>query len=247
MRERILKQLAKLHSDHPGRMAVLVIILSILLGLLASRLHVTMRWSDLLPDGDKRTLEFNKIVDEFRTATSIIVVVQGEEDRIKQFADSLAPRLSKAVLTEEGESPQHLIQRVDYKIEIDFIRNHGFLLMKEDDLKNMKLVVRDPHLPGLLMHINDNMEQEYVGKSESISNREKEDQAVMFLDGIQNTLFSFIDAAQHGIIDEARVFQTSDKLLQGEPYFLSYDKSTLILNAIPTFSVTDVGLLIDGT
>jgi predicted RND superfamily exporter protein len=37
-----------------------------------------------------------------------------------------------------------------------------------------------------------------------------------------------------------------DKLLFGEPYFLSYDKEALILNAIPDFSMMDADLLVTG-
>ena len=79
-----------------------------------------------------------------------------------------------------------LFQRVDYKTEIDFLRNHGLILIKEEDLKNIKDVFMDPNITGLVFNINNSMEKEYVGQEESISTREKEDQAVAFLDGIQN-------------------------------------------------------------
>jgi predicted RND superfamily exporter protein len=56
MREKILKSLAKLHSDHPWRMLVIVAFLTIIFLGLASQLKVTMRWSDLLPSKDRRTI-----------------------------------------------------------------------------------------------------------------------------------------------------------------------------------------------
>ena len=167
MRDRLLKKLAEYHASHPGRMLILVILLTAILGMLSTRLSVTMRWSDLLPANDRRTLQYNKIIDEFVSATSIIVVVQGEEGRIKAFADALAPRLLKAELQKEGESIS-LIQRVDYKTEIDFLRHHGLMLIKKDDLENMKDIFTDPNLSGLLFNINYSMEKEYVGREESL-------------------------------------------------------------------------------
>jgi len=286
MRDKILKKLATLHSTYPGRMLVVVSLLTVIFVGLSTQLKLTLRWSDLLPSNDKRTLEFNKIIEEFRTATSIVIVVTGEERRIKQFADTLVPRLLSAVDTGknvslwkdieklnkkikklESESNQNkkikelqtqieelhsqinrrLIQRVDYKAEIGFLRKHGLMLMKEDDLENIKEIFTDPNLTDLIIHINNAMEKEYVGKSESISTREKEDQAVMFLDGIQNMISKMDDAARNGQVEKEQVHAVADKLLLGEPYFLSYDKTTLILNAIPTFTVMDLDLLVSGT
>jgi len=106
MRERLLRDLARWHADHPWRMLAVVGVLTMIFAGLSTQLTQTMRWSDLLPSGDKRTVQFNKIIEEFVSATSIIVVVQGEEERIKQFADELAPRLLAAMDTSKNASLQ---------------------------------------------------------------------------------------------------------------------------------------------
>ena len=92
MREKILKNLANWHASHPWRMALVVLILTVIFVAFASQLSITMRTSDLLPERDPKVIQFNKIIDEFATATSLIVVIQGEEKRIKEFADKLAPK-----------------------------------------------------------------------------------------------------------------------------------------------------------
>ncbi len=286
MREKLLKKLADAHVTHPWRMLAIVIVLTLIFGALSEQLEVTMRWSDLLPSKDPRTVQFNKIIEEFVSSTSIIVVVQGEEERIKQFADELAPRLLTAVdttknaklqekienarkkideLTEkhgkqseiaklqakieeyQSHMSKKLIRRVDYKAEVDFLRNHGLMLIKEDDLKNMKEIFTDPNLSGLIYNINNAMEKEYVGQEESMSTREKEDQAFMFLDGIQNLVELLKRSAQNENISDDEIYKAADKILLGEPYFLSYDKKALILNAIPNFTMFDTDLLVDGT
>jgi len=286
MREKLLTKLAHLHVTHPWRMLTIVIVLTLIFGALFIQLDVTMRWSDLLPSKDPRTVQFNHIIEDFVSSTSIIVVVQGEEERIKQFADDLAPRLLTATDTtknaalkkkiekakekiemsmEKGGKEaeinrlqekineyqsrinKKLIRRVDYKAEVDFLRNHGLMLIKEDDLKNMKEIFTDPNLSGLIYNINNAMEKEYVGQEESMSTREKEDQAFMFLDGIQNLVELLKKYAQNQDVPEDEIYKAADKILLGEPYFLSYDKKALILNAIPNFTMFDTELLVNGT
>jgi len=285
MREKMLQKLAHWHAYHPWRMLLVVLLLTIIFGFFAGQLKLTMRWSDLLPSGDKRTIQFNKIIDEFTAATSLVVVVQGEESRIKEFAEDLAPRILTAIDTSKNDSLQKeidkinkkinrlktkenddskivklqseiitlqarmdkkLFKRMDYKTEIDFLRNHGLILIKEEDLKNTKDVFMDPNITGLLFNINNSMEKEYVGQEESISTREKEDQAVVFLDGIQNLVLKLQKAARGEELPDEEAQQAVDKLLFGEPYFLSYDKEALILNAIPDFSMMDADLLVTG-
>lgn len=245
MRESILKKLAHFHANHPGRMLILVLLLTLIFGALSSKLTVTMRWSDLLPAKNRRTIQYNKIIDEFTTSTSIVVLVQGKEKQIKSFADALAPKLKSAVL-ETDSGNVSLISRVDYKIEVDFLKNHGLMLSKEYDLKNMKEIYTNPNIADYLANLNHAMEKEYVGQEESLSTREKEDQAVMFLDGIQNLIHTMNLLASGKKVSEPEIQSLVDVLLTGDPYFLSYDQNALILNAVPTFSVVDLDLVVNG-
>jgi predicted RND superfamily exporter protein len=224
-------------------------------GVFSEQLSLTMRWSDLLPSGDQRTIQFNKIIEEFVSSTSIVVVVQGEEKHIKQFADDLAPRLinimdkSKNNSSEGSQSQKdrRLIRRVDYKSELNFLRSHGLMLIKENDLKNIKDIFTNPNLTELLYNINNAMEKEYVGQSESISTREKEDQAVVFLDGIQSLVLLMQKYAKNENASPHETHAVVEKILIGEPYLLSYDKTTLMLNVIPNFTMMDTELLVRGT
>ncbi|MBW1947520.1 MAG: MMPL family transporter, partial [Deltaproteobacteria bacterium] len=245
MREKFLIKLANWHASHPWRMLVVVLFLTIIFGVFASQLSVTMRWSDLLPSGDQRTIQFNKIIDEFVSATSLVVVVQGEEDRIKAYADALAPKI--LALRDPDDNAKRLFKRVDYKTETDFLKNHGLMLIKENDLENLEDIYTDPNLDGLLFNLNNAMEKEYVGKEESISTREKEDGAVYFLDGIQELAVALKEAAAGNELSDEDVQKVADKILIGEPYFLSYDEKALILNVIPNFTMMDTHYLVVGT
>ena len=282
MRDRLLSTLARSHSNHPWRMLLFVLILTVLFAVAAMQLQVTMRWSDLLPQDDPRTIQFNKIVDEFKTSTSLTIVVQGDEQRIKRFADELAPQITE-VMNEKKNADidkkvaklqrkiarrknnnkdvgnlekemqrllsaknQKLFQRVDYKMNMAFLRDHGMLLIKKDDLDNARDMFLDPNLIEMLTNFNNAFEKEYSGREESLSTREKEDRAVMTLDGIDH-LIDHLQKLAHGeSVNEIETQNTVDKLLFGDPYFLSYDQQALVLNAVPTFTLTDIDLVIAG-
>ncbi|MBN2415971.1 MMPL family transporter [bacterium] len=246
MRETFLKKIADLHIRRTGFMLAAIVLITLFFAAMASRLTVTMRWSDLLPANDKRTVEFNRIIDEFNTATSFTVVVQGPTTTIKRFADELAPALLQARV-ENGGDTVSVLSRVDYRAETGFLRDHGLMLVKEKDLADAEEIYTDPRLTSLLANINGSLEKVYVGRSESISTREKEDQAVTMLDGI-STLIAALDSASSGVRPTPAAARTAvDGLLFGDPYLISYDKSTLILNAIPTFPATEIGLVMAGT
>jgi predicted RND superfamily exporter protein len=116
MRDNILKKLADWHATYPWRMLVIVILLTVILAGLSGQLTITMNMKDLLPEGDPKVDQFNQIVDEFATATSLIVVVQGEENRIKAFADDLAPRVLQLIDTTLNVKNQKAIEKLQTRI-----------------------------------------------------------------------------------------------------------------------------------
>ncbi len=282
MRDRLLLGLARFHANHPWRMVLIVIVLTIIFSIASSQLSITMRWSDLLPQDDPRTVQFNSIVEDFKTSTSLTIIVQGEKERIKQFADELAPRIVETIhkkkndeidanvaklesqieklqekskdtsdLEKEIEAllavkDRKLFQRVDYRLNMDFLRDHAMMLIKKDDLENLQDIFYSPNLTDLLTHYNNAFEKEYSGREESISSREKEDGAVATLDGIDNFLAYLQARADGETVSGNETQKAVDKLLFGDPYFLSYYQKALALNAIPTFELTDIELVVAG-
>ncbi|MBA7649055.1 MAG: MMPL family transporter [Calditrichaeota bacterium] len=249
MRDRILIKLADLAVNRTRWMIILAVVVTIILGIMAEQIEMSPKWSDMLPKGDKRTIEFDRILEEFVSASSVVVVVQGEEQRIKQFADALAPKLLEPLPVpggEEGETKLYA-RRVDYKQDLDFIQNHGFMLMKASDLENMQDIFEDPNLAPLLTNINDSFEKEYIQTEESLSTREQEDGAYMFLDGIEGWLEVMERYLEGDAVPAAESEAAVDELLTGDPYFISYDRQALILNVIPTFSMMDVTMMVEGT
>jgi len=286
MREKMLLTIARWHATHPWRMLLIVLLLTVMFTAFASQLKISTHTSDLLPSGDAKVEQFNKIIDEFSTSTSLVVVVQGGESEMKKFADHIAPLIQEAKDTSRNEANQKQIdkiaekiakweaegkkstqinklrkeiqllrsqmnrkmfQRVDYKIPDEFLKDHMLMLVKEDDLENLKDVYMDPNLIGLLTNLNNSLEKEYVGQEESLSTREEEDGAFSFLDGIENLILNLTKAAKEDDFSDIEARAAAEKVLFGESYFLSYDKSALILNAIPNFTIMDRDLIMSST
>jgi predicted RND superfamily exporter protein len=244
MRDKLLKALAKLHAQHPWKMVIIVLIITIIMGAFAAQLEQSMRWTDLLPAKSEKTIQYNEVINEFVTATNIIVVVEGEEEKIKAFTEAVVPQIKLATDPKDG---QLYTKRIDYKQDVDFIRKHGLMLVKADDLQNMKELYQNPNLVPLLTNLNNSFEKEYVGRKESISTREKEDSTIIILDSIANLISVMQDYSSGKIHSPEKAQNAIDKLLLGEPYLLSYDKQALIINIIPNFNMTDMDKMVSGT
>ena len=192
MREKILKALARLHAQHPWKMLGLVVIITIIMGIFSVQLKQSMRWTDLLPSKSEKTVQYNKVINEFVTATSIVIVVEGEEEKIKDFAEAIVPKIK---LVNDPKDGKFYTKRIDYKQDIDFIKDHGLMLIKADNLQNMKELYQNPNLVPLFTNINNSFEKEYIGQEESISTRTKEDNTIIILNSIANLISVMKDYA----------------------------------------------------
>jgi predicted RND superfamily exporter protein len=232
MKEKLLRKWARFAATHAWWIICGMFIVTLLSVWSAHDLRMDMRWSDMLPMGDPMAKEFDQILKEYKSTSTILVVIQGDELEIKKFADEIAPQIEKL---------EDYVDRVDYKFDKDFYGAHGFMLANSGDLENMVDMFGDINLVPLFNNINDNFEKEYIGNDEALSTKEKEDEAVRSLDGFLywlETMDSFMrgkDNAGQALADSA-----VERFLYGDPYFVSYDKKTLLLSAKPTFEVINI-------
>jgi hopanoid biosynthesis associated RND transporter like protein HpnN len=232
MRRKLLTVVAAIAERRPGLVFISALLVTALAVGLASQLRLTTHFKDMLPQGHPIVKEFDRILEDYSTASMIIIAAKGEEAQLKQFADELAPRIE--ALTE-------FITRVDYKLEREFIQEHAFMLQKQKDLKNSKDMFKDLSLVPWLTHLNDNFEKTYVYDQESISTKEKENTAVMFLDNLAYWLTTIEHHAAEGHSLEPLVAETAaERFLFGDEYMISQDKDLLLLFAQPTFSLNEL-------
>ncbi|MGB2804738.1 MAG: MMPL family transporter [Candidatus Zixiibacteriota bacterium] len=239
MRDKLLASWGRFAATKSGWVVAGILVLAVLASISASRLKVTMRWSDLLPLEDPMVQEFDRIIKEYTNASNSIILVQGPEHRIKEFAEAIVPGI---------ESLDRYVERVHYKIDEEFLRRHAFMLAKAKDLKKTVGVFSDLNLTSLLTHINDNFEETYIADEEALSTKEKEDEAVRYLDGLQFWLQAMDRYASdpHGTTG-ALADSAVDRFLIGDPYFISQDKNVLLIMVEPTFSVMDIDMAVAST
>lgn len=238
-REKMLIRWGRFSAEHPVRVTAVIMVFMLAAIPLANRLKVTTRWSDLLPLHDPLVKEFNKIIEDYTSSSNSILVVIGPEEQIKAFADEVVPNI---------ESLKAYVKRVDYKIDEDFINRHGFMLTKSRDLKNSTDIFEDLNLIPLITHINDNLERTYIGDEESLSDREKEDNAIRSLDGLEfwiETMQAYVDSGW--ILPKRRAEDAARRFLVGDPYFISPDKRTLAVFIEPSFDITDIDAAVAST
>ena len=231
MRAKILSKWGEIVVRRNGWVLLGALIVTIITIVLAANLKLTTRWSDLLPLDDPMVQEFDKIIEEYSTASNSIIVVKGDEKQIKAFADDIAPRI---------EQMKEDVKRVDYKLNKAFFENHGLMLTKATNLKDMVDIFKDLNLIPLLRHINDNFEKTYMGSEEKISTREKEDGAVAFLDSIQfwlQTMDKYTNKKNPP--SQVRANSAVERFLIGDVYLTSQNKRMLLIAVEPTFSMTD--------
>ncbi len=239
MRKEIFKKLSFLAVNHAWKMIIFSVVLTIAAGKISENLTMSMRWSDLLPLSEPSVQEYNKIIEDYNSASSIFIVVQGDENRIKDFAGEIAGPVT--ALKD--------IKRVDYRINADFIKNHGFMLSKTRDLQNSEDMFSNLNLKNFLSNLNNNLEKTYVynDDEEKLSNKEKTDEAISSLESIKKWLESIELYCKDPDADKAIAETAVDRFLLGEQYFLSYNKRILLMIAQPDFSMTDIDKCISST
>jgi hopanoid biosynthesis associated RND transporter like protein HpnN len=239
MKQKILNKWGEFAATHSLWIIAGLTLLTIAAAVSASRLKITTRWSDLLPMHDPMVKEYDNIIKEYSSASNTIIVVQGPQARIKQFAEEIVPQIRRL---------EPFVDQVYYKVDEDFFRQHGFMLTRTQDLEKTVDIFKDLNLIPLLTHINDNFEAVYMGEEEPLSTKEKEDNAILYLDGLQSWLHAMDEfITQPSNASPALADSAVNCFLIGDPYIISHDKRTLLITVKPTFSILNTDKMVAST
>ena len=236
MRHKLLRKLAELTVNKTWLSLAAIFVITIIFSLLASTLEMNPGFTDMLPEDSSIGIEYENIIDEFDNALNIIVLVEGQEQNIKDFSDYISPRLLEL---------DDWVARVDYKLPSEFLKRNGLKLLNESELENYTEMFTNPNLIPFLKNLNDSFEKEYRG-DDSINSNKKETSAVRFLDGIeefvniQTKVFNDGRNAQFGK-------QAVDAITIGDTYMVSPDKQMLLMMVEPAFNILeDMYLVVDA-
>jgi hypothetical protein len=93
VREKLLKRWTWLTATHPLRVMICKLVITILGAISVSRAGMDIRCPVLLPTNDPKAQEFEVIITGHKSASTFLVVVRGEEQQIKSFADAVTPEV----------------------------------------------------------------------------------------------------------------------------------------------------------
>lgn len=222
--------LAHATVQHPWRVLSVVAVVTAVALWLTSTLGMRMNWTDLLPQTNPAVTSYNAIQNRFGEAT-ILIALEGERDQTVRMASELEPRLRAL----------DLIYNVDGKAPVDFLSNHGFVLLKPNDFDRALRIYDDPSLIGVLRGLNDDYEREYSNSDQNIK-RDEVDIARSLL-GLTRSL-EVINANLSGDSNPPPVSEAVQTMLIGDPWPLSLDRHMLLLFCTPISPLTEFDTVI---
>ncbi len=86
MREKVLINLATFIAKRPWWTGLILLIITIIMGGMAGRLELTTSFTNLLPKDNPMVDEFNMIIDEYYGSSSMLIVAEGEPEKLEEFA-----------------------------------------------------------------------------------------------------------------------------------------------------------------
>lgn len=231
MKTKLLSWFAQVSVNHSKKVLTLAAGLTVCAGILSEQLAIRANMKDLMPQCHPAVKEYNLLTEKFQSASNVIIAAIGKTEDLKHFADDVAPQVAAL---------KQYVYRVDYKVNRDFLRQHGMMLMKTKDLKTSVSSYEHLGLQGFLTGINDNFEETYIADGESISNAERENNAITTLDGIQTWLQTMRGYLMHQDSTAASAHEAVDQMLLGEEYMLSPAKDMILLTVFPKFTIDDI-------
>ncbi len=247
MREKLYDALAAVTFRRPWTLFVTALLLSVVGGWLSSSLKMETRVLDLLPADDPASTEYNDIIQQYSSASQIIVGIEGDERRqMIAFAERLEKRIGAVTFKSHQGETLPFIKRITVRLDEEFIAEHGLMLAKLSDLENFDELFQRLELAPLLAAYNDFFEREYVEDSGSVTEREKEDSAINALKGILTWLEGVEMAAAGGDRLASRAEQAADLLSVGEPYFFSDDNRMMLVMILPAISMDRMEEVLSG-
>lgn len=230
MRKKLLAVLSNFIGENPWWSGLILFFISIVFALMAGQLTMQTSFTNMMPENDPMVAEFDRIIDEFSGAASMLVVAEGDPEKLIKFAEKAGPAL---------EEVTEYFKKVDYRLPKELMLDHALMLMKTEDLKTSRALFENPNLVGFLKNLNDVFEQEYTGEDGgSIEGQDQEQGVIRFMDGIQ-TFALELETVLDGKSNAAGA-RAADAILFGDDYYRSWDRKMLIMQIVPDFDFMDI-------
>ncbi len=264
MRTKFYNWLAALSAKHNKLLLAFCVVITMVALYLASQLQMKTQIADMMPQDIPQVKEYMKIIEDYSSASTVMITIESKDkniERMKSCAESIAQRLEDVTVVNPSKDQKlstkqrfglmlkkhpvpgviydtlPLVKRIDYKIDNDFILEHGLMIQKTKDLKNTLDMFSAISLPEFIENINNNFEQEYVNDADNLASLDGEDQAVQGLEGMQKLVASIGEYIDNP--DSQKVAQVVSEFVSGQEYFISSDNTMLLMMLQPTVSMND--------
>ena len=225
MRRTFFNIISYLSVSHTGLMAMGILLFTLFFGYRASMLQVRTGFTHF---DNARTIEYNRIIDEFQNDSHIILLAKGQKDSLIAYADAVKPLL---------ENFDEWVASVHTKIPENFYRRNALKLLPPERLDNFGSMFYDPNIVSFLHNLNNSFEREYQRNNDALKSRQDVVDAVRFLDGLEafvNLQRQVMDGESPDGIGQKAV----DAVTFGETYMLSPEKDMILIMIDPTFNLT---------
>ncbi|MBT3219098.1 MAG: MMPL family transporter, partial [Proteobacteria bacterium] len=250
MRERFFDWLASASTRYPWWFLGAAFLIFVLSAGATTLLIPKLTFMDLLPEDEPKVIEYAKILDNYGNTEVVLVSLEGPDPQeLLEFAGQFEERVL-ALKTAEGEP---FFQRVVYGENVEFMKEHGLMLTKADDLDQMleQGLLDEPGLASVVAGYNRMFKSEYVdddGEDESLESQERG--AVRMIDSMWALPEALRWHLEHSdVSDEERKTKTEAAAHQftiGEEHYFSDDHSLLLLMVHPTYSTDDWAYALPG-
>jgi predicted RND superfamily exporter protein len=248
MRQKIFDMLATITGKYPWLVLLCALVLTAGAVGLSGNLRMETRVLDLLPADDPASVQYNDIINQYSSASQIMVGINGDDRKeMIAVAEEIKSRAGAAEYTDKdtGEKKPY-VKRVVARADVEFLSKHGLMLTKVRDLENVDALYQNLDMAPMLLAYNDFLEREYIEDSGSVTEREKEDRAI---DGLKNIIVWLEGVLQ---VDKgetqlgAYVDRATDLLTMGNPYMFSDDNELLLVLVTPSISVDRTEETLEG-
>jgi len=224
--------IALISDEHPGRILLIVSIVTVVAMGLASGLETKTNVQDMLPENSPSVQSYIDVTERFGEANTLIVL-EGERDRMVEAATAIIPRLEAL----------ELIYNVQGTMPMDYFIDHALMLTEEKDLDRTMERLGDPSLTGFLRGINDDFEREYTDSEENM--KEDEVAIAQSMQGIERSL-DILSARLAGQ-EYATIKEAADAMVVGDPWNLSLDRGMMLIICTPLHSLMEFNYILDLT
>ncbi|MBU1076193.1 MAG: MMPL family transporter [Spirochaetes bacterium] len=235
LRDRIFKGLGVFSIKYYWLILIAALIVTGVFGGLTEKLKLEMSWLSMAPRKSESVMEYNKIIREFGDANPIIVTIKGDDpEKLKKVANELA---------DEYKLLKDDIKDVNLKMDRRFIKKYGLMLQKTKELRRFKDLLADFNLDGFYKNLNNDFEKEYIEESEeSLAMQEKN--AMQAFDALKDMLSSYRSFLKMEPAGSKNLTGSIDKFSLGDEYFISRDKSMILIFVQQYVSMTDMDKII---